>query len=649
MIPREVIDQIMHVAVIEDVVGDYVQLKKSGSAYRGLSPFTNERTPSFFVVPSKGIFKCFSSGKAGNVVTFLMEHEKLSYPEALKQLAQRYNIEIVEEAPDEEVLQERSEKESLLAVTQFAAEFFQRSMWDDEDGQAIGLSYFQERGFREDIIRRFQLGYSPDRSDALVKAATAAGFDKKWLKAAGLVKEGEHGEFDFFRGRVMFPIQDVTGRVIAFGGRTLRTDKKIAKYFNSPESLLYNKSRVLYGIYSAKNLMVKEDRCYLVEGYTDVIAMVQAGIENVVASSGTALTEDQVRLIKRYTQNIVVLYDGDPAGIRASFRGINLILKTGLNVRVVLFPDGDDPDSYAKKVSSEELKQYIEQASQDFISFKTSILAKDAAGDPLKRAAMITDVVESIAHIPDAIKRSVYIQECSALLKMDEQVLLIETNKHLRKQAKGESGANVESPPLLEVPPPLTSREEQLEVSALAQERDLIRLMLNYGSYPVSVELHNIESGEMEPQLITVSEYLLFELQDEAMELHDETLRKVTQEYARMLLEHVLPDDKHFSQHPDQEVAQLSAELLSFPYTLSENWSLRHNIFPETEEMNLAKAVKDCIYRLKLRHVMVMIHRLEQEIATTNDDGRLDELLKEKVHLDHVKVQLSRYFGSTIL
>lgn len=648
MIPREVIDQIMHITVIEDVIGDYVQLKKAGSAYRGLSPFTNEKTPSFYVIPSKGIFKCFSSGKAGNVVTFLMEHEKLSYPEALKMLAQRYNIEIVEERPSEEAMQERSERESLLAVSQFANEFFQRSMWEDEDGQAIALAYFQERGFRDDIIRKFQLGYSPDRSDALLKAAQQAGFEKKWLVAAGLVKEGEHGSFDFFKGRVMFPIRDVSGRVIAFGGRTLRADKKIAKYFNSPESALYNKSRVLYGIHLAKNQMVKEDRCYLVEGYTDVVAMHQAGVENVVASSGTSLTEDQVRLIKRYTPNIVVLYDGDPAGIRASFRGINLILKTGLNVRVVLFPDGDDPDSYSKKVSSDEFRNYISEASKDFISFKTSILAEEAAGDPLKRAAMITDVVESVAMIPDAIKRSVYIQECSSLLGIDEQVLLIETNKHLRKQTKEGVAPQQEAPPI-DLPPIIQPRERQLEVSALAQERDLVRLILNYGRLPVNIELHNIVSDELESSQITVAEYLLFELQDEAMELHDPVLRRLTQEYARELLDGQLPHDRFFSQHADQDLAQLSAELLSFPYTVSENWTLRHNIYPENEDMNLGKAVKDCIYRLKLRHVMVMIHSIEEELKQCRENERIDELFQEKQRLDHVKMQLSRYFGSTIL
>ncbi len=640
--------------MIEEVIGDFVQLKKSGSNYKGLSPFTNEKTPSFYVSPSKGIFKCFSSGMGGNAVTFLMEHEKLSYPEALRWLADKYNIEIEEEAPSEEEVQERSERESLLAVSLFAANYFEEYMWKNEEGQAIGLSYFHERGFRDDIIKLFKLGFCPDGWTKFSDDAQSAGYELKWMKAAGLVKESNDKHFDFFKGRVMFPIRDISGRVIAFGGRTLKTDKKVAKYFNSPESALYNKSRVLYGIYEAKNSIVKKDRCFLVEGYTDVISMHQSGVDNVVASSGTSLTEDQVRLVKRYTQNITILYDGDPAGIRASFRGINLILAQGLNVKVVLFPDGDDPDSYAKKVSSDTLQAYIEEEAKDFLEFKTSMLAEDAKGDPIKRTEMIREVVDSIAHIPDAIKRTVYIQECSRLLQIEEQVLLNETNKLLRQETKKKERRNESSQAQAQlIPPPdvepFQERKKKLETSALAQEKDLIRLLLSFGRLPVEVELHDIETDKVEMQSTSVAEYLLFELQDENLVLHDAILRKIVLEYALFLQKGNFPPERHFQNHEDQAVSSLCADLMAFPYELSGNWSERHQIYPETEDMNLPKAVKDCVFRLKLRHVLVMIDVIQGEIKECNEDEKLFELLKEKQHLDAVKRDLSRYFGSAIV
>jgi len=654
VIPRATIDQIMSVAMIEEVIGDFVQLKKSGSSYKGLSPFTNEKTPSFYVSPSKGIFKCFSSGKGGNSVTFLMEHEKLSYPEALRWLADKYNIEVEEEAPSEEEAQERSERESLLAVSSFAANYFENFMWNKEEGQAIGLSYFQERGFRDDIIKLFKLGFCPDGWTKFSDDAQGEGYELKWMKAAGLVKESNDKHFDFFKGRVMFPIRDISGRVIAFGGRTLKTDKKIAKYFNSPESALYSKSRVLYGIYEAKNSIVKKDRCFLVEGYTDVIAMHQSGVENVVASSGTSLTEDQVRLIKRYTQHITILYDGDPAGIRASFRGINLILAQGLNVKVVLFPDGDDPDSYSKKVSSETLQAYVEEEAKDFLEFKTSMLAEDAKGDPIKRTEMIREVVDSISHIPDAIKRAVYIQECSRLLQIEEQVLLNETNKLLRQETKKRERRNeFRQEPVQVIPTPVEEpfqeRKKKLETSAIAQERDLIRLLLSFGRLPVEVELHDVGTDKVEMQLTSVAEYLLFELQDENLALHDEVLSKIVAEYALFLQKGDFPPERHFQHHADQGISALCADLMAFPYELSGNWSERHQIYPETEDMNLAKAVKDCVFRLKLRHVMVMIEELESELKDCKEDERLFELLKEKKNLDAVKQDLSRYFGSAIV
>ena len=436
MIPQSTIDQILQTAVIEEVVADYVELKKSGSTFRGLSPFSNEKTPSFYVVPAKGIFKDFSSGKGGSLVTFLMEVEKVSYPEALRMLAKRYNIEIEEEQMSEERRAEMTERESLAAVVAWAGGWFAENLFETEEGQAIGLSYFEQRGFRRDILKRFGIGYCPEAWSSMSEAAVAAGYSEDRLVAVGLSKrrESDGSLWDFFKGRVMFPIRDVSGRVIAFGGRTLRTDKSIAKYFNSPESALYHKGDVLYGIDLARPEIAKVDRVFLVEGYTDVMAMHQAGVANVVASSGTALTEGQIRLIRRFTHNITVLFDGDAAGIRASLRGIDLLLAAGMDVRVVLFPDGDDPDSYSRKVSSEELQRHIDEGSQDFLAFKIDLLSQDIGDDPIRRAGMIHSIVESVASIPDTIKRGVYLQSSAAALGLAEDLLTGEVNKVLQKR-----------------------------------------------------------------------------------------------------------------------------------------------------------------------------------------------------------------------
>ncbi|MCH2197402.1 MAG: DNA primase [Flavobacteriales bacterium] len=650
MIPQDVIDQIMQSVDIIEVVGEFVPLKKSGSSYRGLSPFTSEKTPSFYVVPSKGIFKDFSSGKGGSAVTFLMEHEKMSYPEALRWLADKYGIELQEEKPSEEVLQERSERESLLAVSQWAANYFEKELWGGEEGQAVGLSYFQERGFRDDIMKKFKLGYCPEGWETMTTAALEAGYDEQWLLASGLTKESNGKKYDFFHGRVMFPIQDISGRVIAFGGRTLKTEKKVAKYFNSPESALYNKSRILYGIFQAKNAIVREGRCFLVEGYTDVVSLHQAGVENVVASSGTALTEDQVKLIKRYSENVTILYDGDPAGIRASFRGIDLILAQGLNVRVVLFPDGEDPDSFAKRVSSTELTEYLEKEAKDFIEFKTSILSKEAGKDPVKRADMIREVVSSIVEIPDQIKRQVYIQECSRLLDMAEQVLMNETNKLLRAKLKRKSkpGDYVPEPEVVPVPQP-EPKAYTSKKTAYPQELDLVRLLLNFGKMPIQVSLHNLEDDKKETAPVSVAEYLLFELRDEKMDLHDHTLQKITTRYGESLDQGKFPEDHFFLHDPDQGVVSICADLLTEKHQMSENWSERHQIYPETEDMNLAKAVKDCVYRLKLRHALIMIDEIQEALKTDLPTERMLLLLEEKRHLDEVKRELSRYFGSAII
>src|ERR1700710_2349174 len=437
MITKPTIDRIMEAIDIVDVVGEFVQLKKRGANYVGLSPFANERTPSFTVSPAKGIFKDFSSGKGGSAITFLMELEKFTYPEALRWLAKKYGIEVEETVDPTENKEEAQRRESLMIVTAYAAKFFHESLLNTDEGKNIGLSYFMERGFSNETIRKFELGYSPDQWEAFTGQAIREGYQQEFLVESGLSVKRDNGTlYDRYRGRVMFPIHNFTGRVIAFGGRTLKSDKNVPKYVNSPESEIYHKSNVLYGLYFAKKAIREEDNCYLVEGYADVISVHQAGIENVVASSGTSLTVEQIRLIGRLTKNITILYDGDAAGIKASLRGLDLILEEGLNVKVVLFPDGHDPDSYVRLLGSTGFKNYIEQNKQDFILYKTNILLKEAGKDPIRRAEVIREVVESIAKIPDSIKASVFIKECSHIMQIDERALLSELNKMRLAKAK---------------------------------------------------------------------------------------------------------------------------------------------------------------------------------------------------------------------
>lgn len=437
MIDQATIDKIMAATDIVDVVSDFVSLRRRGANYWGLCPFHDDRSPSFSVSPSKGVCKCFSCGKGGSAIHFIMEHEQLSYYEALKYLAKKYNIEVHEKELTDEERQKRSERENMFVVNTFAQEFFSKSLLETDEGRSVGLAYFKERGFNEDIIRKFGLGYSPEKRDALAVEAQKRGYKIDYLLKTGLCREGQNGRiYDLFSGRVMFPVYSVSGKVVAFGGRILKSGVKISKYFNSPESDIYHKSDELYGIYQAKRAIEKERRCYLVEGYTDVLSMHQSGIENVVASSGTALTHGQIRLIHRFTDNITVLYDGDAPGIKASLRGIDLLLQEGLNIKVVLLPDGEDPDSFSKSQSAESFTRYIKEHETDFIRFKTQLLLEDAGEDPIKRADIISNIVESISLIPDAIVRSVYVQECSRLLQIDEQILLSELNKRRQKRAE---------------------------------------------------------------------------------------------------------------------------------------------------------------------------------------------------------------------
>lgn len=646
MILKETIDKIFDAAIIEEVVGEFVTLKKSGTSYKGLSPFTNEKTPSFFVVPHKSIYKCFSTGKGGNVVSFLMEHERMSYPEALRWLADKYGIEIEETEQTDEQKEQQSDRESLGVVNTFAQKFFTEQLLETEEGKAIGLSYFKERGYRDDIINKFLLGYSPDSWDAFTQEALDKEYQLKYLEKSGLTRTKNGSPFDFFKGRVMFPIRNVSGKVIAFGGRTLRSDKKVAKYYNSPESELYNKSRVLYGMYLAKHAILKEDRCYIVEGYTDVISLHQSEVENVVASAGTSLTEQQLKLIKRYTKNVTILFDGDSAGIKASFRGIDMILKGGMNVKVVLFPDGEDPDSFAMKSPSSEFQEYIHKEAKDFIVFKTDLLTKEAAGDPVKKAGLIHEIVNSVALIPDPIQRQVYTQECSRLLEIDETTLIREVNKALKQELKKKSG----DPTIDIIPEPVPIRPvEDKSLNLKHQERDLIRLLLSYGQSSIRISGQD-ESGEEKEHELTVSEYLIHEMDSDRITLDNPILNQILHEYSEHLDRDEFPNDRYFTTHSNHELSELCADLIASQYEISPNWEAKHKIYPETEDMKLEKAVRDIVFRIKLRKVQMMIREINEQLKDKSlEDEQLMVLMKKRVKLDAAKQSLSSNFGSVII
>ena len=666
MIPQETVDQIMNAAVIEDVVGDHVELKKSGSSLRGLSPFTNEKTPSFYVLPAKGIFKCFSSGKGGNVVSFLMELEKASYPEALRMLAQRYNIEVEEKAPTPEELAAATAKESLSNLVAWASKWFMDQMRNTDAGKAIGRSYFVERGFRDDVLDTFMIGYSPDSWDAMATAAQEAGYTPEKLVEAGLCKQRDDGSlWDFFKGRVMFPIRDVTGRVIGFGGRTLTTDKKVAKYFNSPESILYNKSKVLYGMHLAKQPINKEERCFLVEGYTDVMAMHQAGVENVVSSSGTALTAGQIHLIRRFTKNVTVIFDGDAAGIRASLRGIDMLLAEGMSVKVVLLPDGDDPDTYAKKVGSDALHRAIHEDAQDFLQFKAKLLSDEAGSDPLKRADMIRSVVTSIAAIPDAIQRSVYLQSSASQLHMDENVLGTEVAKILHEQSKAAAKRAAKSspygtpppgaPPAPTSAPPAPGPEDIVPVDPAVSERavvenDLIRILLGYASEMVTVKVEG--EGDAEPTSMEVpfAELVIHRMEEEGIDIREPMNQAVVAKYIEELdQDRVLTADQ-LVQDKDPGVQQKVAGALVQQHVLSPNWSQRHKIYPVVERDQLLPLLEDSLRRLHLSDLRAASRDLAQKLEAGGMDVEQErDLLAQKVQLDRQIQSTLSHFGTVIL
>lgn len=655
-IPPHIIDEIMQTSRIEEVIGEFVNLKRSGSNLKGLSPFVDERTPSFMVSPAKQIFKCFSSGKGGSVVTFLMEKEHFTYPEALKWLASKYNIQIPEDEPQTaEEIAAISERESLYIINDFAKTHFMYNLHESKEGQNVAISYFEERGFRPDIIEKFQLGYCLNSGDDFTKAALNKGYKLEYLERVGLVKSKEERHFDFFRGRVMFPIHSISGRVLGFGGRTLFTDKKVAKYFNSPESIIYNKSEILYGLYFAKGDIIKYDNCFLCEGYTDVISMHQAGVANVVSSSGTSLTKEQIKLIKRYTQNITILYDGDAAGIKASFRGIDLILEEGMNVKVVLFPDGDDPDSYSKKVSTSELMDFIKANTQDFVSFKTRMLLADGNADPIQRAHIIREIVHSISLIPDPITRSVYSKEISTEFDIDEAIVLNELNKTRKTQiARDLNEPEIATNPGLTdtfvTPTEQHQTATKNELPYAFEEYDLMRILIKYGPFALHTE-HINEHGQHEQVEVSVTELICHELQKDELTFRFPLFAQLYQEISQGVENNVLFKSTFWLKHQDPEVVKWVSEIETENHEISPKWLAKYNVDTNREIDKLRAAVIGGIYAFKNYHIQQRINEIREELGTidpSTEQEKLADLLAEQIVLEKVKMSISQKLNRTI-
>lgn len=651
-IPPHIIDDIMQTSRIEEVIGEFVNLKRAGSNLKGLSPFTDEKTPSFVVSPAKQIFKCFSTSKGGSVVTFLMEKEHFSYPEALRWLADKYGIQIPEDEPaTAEELAAITERESLHIINEFAKTHFMHNLHETEEGAAVGLSYFEERGFRKDIIQKFQLGYCLNVSDDFTKAAQKKGYKLEYLEKVGLVKSKDDRHFDFFRGRVMFPIHSVSGRVLGFGGRTLITDKKIAKYFNSPESIIYNKSEILYGLHFSKGDIIKYDNCFLCEGYTDVISMFQAGIQNVVSSSGTSLTKDQIKLIRRYTQNITILYDGDAAGIKASFRGIDLILEEGMNVKVVLFPEGEDPDSYSKKASTTELETYIKAHTQDFISFKADILLKDGEADPIKRAELIREIVHSVALIPDQITRQVYLQQIASQFDISEQII----SSELIKLRKGVVAKQLQEPEILDLPV-----EKQAETfipetgtnakeASLHDEFNLINLLIKYGTRVIEIEQFD-ENGQAHKVETSIIELVHSELDRDELTFKHPLCAKIYAVFINGLNENQLFQSSYFKRLEDQEIVRFVSDIESNDHELSAGWFSNYSIITRSESDRLEEAIMNSIYGFKAAKIEQRINEIRVKLQEPDlSDEEMMGLLAEQMAFERVKLVFADKLGRIIL
>lgn len=647
VIDHATIERILDTADITDVVSEFVTLRKRGVNLLGLCPFHNEKTPSFTVSPAKGIYKCFGCGKGGNAVNFIMEHEHLSYPEALKWLARKYNIDVMEEEETEEQKQLKDERESMMIVTAFAQKYFTRYLWEENEGRTIGLSYFRERGFRDDTLKKFELGYSPDGKAPFAEAAQRQGYKMEFLEKAGLVIRRDDWIRDRFAGRIIFPVHNLAGRVIAFGGRILKEDPKAAKYLNSPESEIYHKSRVLYGIFQARREMARSGKCYLVEGYTDVLSMHQAGIENVVASSGTALTADQIRLIKRFTPNITIIYDGDEAGIKASLRGIDLVLEEGMNVKVLLLPDGEDPDSYARKKGASGFEAYIRENETDFIRFKTRLLLKTTGNDPVAKARLIADVVRSVAVIPDAITRSVYIKECSKLLEVDEEILYTEVRRRKRKQNDDfrKMKMREEVRQKREKAPPQPPVREIKTSGFLIEELEILRFLLKHGTR-VLFEVEGVHPHEVVE--IKVAQFMIEELEKDDLVPENPLFRKIFFDIKENLDGAHFNPWKFFVYHTDAEVSKLATDLLSEKFVESKRWT-KAGAFTEKEEEILEFLVPRIIHEYKLQRVKQMLAGIEKAIDQASKENDFDRVIEEQskyMNLKSVERFLSDRLGN---
>ncbi|WP_340200161.1 DNA primase [Ascidiimonas sp. W6] len=645
MIAKSTIDKVYETAQLEEVIGDFVQLKKSGSNFKGLSPFTDERSPSFMVSPVKQIWKDFSSGKGGNVVAFLMEHEHFTYPEAIKYLAKKYNIEVEETEQTNEEKAKAGERESMYLVSEFAQKYFKEVLWETETGKAIGLTYFKERGFNDAIINKFGLGFSPDQWEVFTNHALDKGYQLEYLEKTGLTIVKEDKRFDRFKGRVMFPIHSMSGRILGFGGRILTNDKKAAKYLNSPESDIYHKSKVLYGIYFAKQAIAKEDNCYLVEGYTDVIQFHQAGIENVVSSSGTALTPEQIRLINRLTNNITVLFDGDAAGLRASLRGIDLILEQGMNVKVCTFPEGEDPDSFAKKNDHESLVSYLKDNARDFIQFKASLLFQETQNDPVKKADTIRDIVNSIAKIPDRIKQEIYVQESSRILDISEDVLfntLAQIGKKELADANKKHKQQQKSFEVVKNEPSASKVDVQHEL-----EKKIIEILMLYGNRKESFEDYILKENDkgdlvLEPELheIKVFEKLYLDLQQDEIELSNPTFRKLFQDIVQKLNEDENYSIDAFMKEIDAELAaEISGILMEEERYVLHDWE-RNNIFVKKKDATVAQLVSETILSLRCYLIEKRVKHLGETTKEKKDGNH--EVLEEIMNYHQLKILLSQ-------
>lgn len=689
MIDQATIDRILEAANIVDVVSEFVTLRKRGVNYVGLCPFHADKSPSFYVSPAKNICKCFACGAGGSPVHFIMNHEQLSYFDALRFLAKKYNIEIKERELTEQEKQAHNDRESMLILNSWASNYFQQLLHEHPEGRSVGLRYFAERGLREEIIRKFQLGYSLDQRDALFRTATAAGYKQPYLEKTGLVIPYENGRVnDRFRGRVIFPVHTLSGKVVAFGGRVLRKGEKTAKYVNSPESEIYHKSNELYGLFFAKQAIVKQDKCFLVEGYMDVIGMHQVGVENVVASSGTALTHGQIRLIHRFTENITVLYDGDAAGIKAALRGIDMLIEEGMNVKVVLLPDGEDPDSFARRGAT-AFDTYIRENETDFIRFKMRLLLQESADDPIKRSAVINDIMRTIAIIPNNIARAVYLRECSETMGIDEQILLKEVNR-LRLQQERRGNASIthttpatstmeaplppppaepippaqqtadtsspnEPPPFEQIPleeevtpqspqPSQTTPVFQAPSPYEAFEKSIVRYVVRYGERII----FNYQDEQTQEQIqMRLAEYVRFDLDRDGIQITHPLYRQIIEEAAAHCMEEGFTAYRYFLAHPDPQISLLAANLASEKYQLSKYHSKYQTIEPESERLDFV--VPQELYALKEAHIQEEIKQVQQQIKESRNEEETMTLLRQLNELNNLRRLLCKQLGERII